>query len=160
MGRLTVHAVVVLCLVLCGCTQTRRAAPDPEPLKQADLAFAKATAEHRLEGFTSFLAADVMNIRPNTPVVKGSAALAGHWAPMLNDPGTTITWEPLEAVIAGSGDMGFTIGSYEVTKNGAGGKSVAGTGKYITIWKKQPDGSWKVAFDSGVQDAPPAKPAP
>ena len=126
---------------------------------KADLAFAEATARRRLEGFSSFLAEDVMSIRPNTPVVKGSQALASRWAPMLNDPAMSITWQPLEAVISDDGSMGFTVGSYEITKSGGQGKSAAGTGKYVTIWKKQPDGSWKVVYDWGVEDTPPGKPA-
>jgi len=32
-------------------------------------------------------------------------------------------------------------------------------GEYVTIWKQQSDGSWNVVFDSGVQDAPRAKPS-
>jgi ketosteroid isomerase-like protein len=30
-----------------------------------------------------------------------------------------------------------------------------GSGNYVTIWRRQPDGSWKVAVDIGNQDAPP-----
>jgi ketosteroid isomerase-like protein len=157
MRMLKVGTAVLFFLALVACSRSQRARPDPEQLKQADLAFARATAERGLEGFSSFLSEDVMSIRPNTPVVEGSKALAGRWAPMLNDPATSITWQPLEAVISDDGDMGFTVGSYEVAKSGPQGRSVAGTGKYITIWKKQPDGAWKVVFDSGVQDAPPAE---
>jgi len=157
MRILTAGMAVLFFLALVACSQSRRARPDPEQLKQADLAFARATAERRLEGFSSFLAEDVMSIRPNTPVVQGRKALADRWATMLNDPATSITWQPLEAVISDAGDMGFTVGSYEVAKSGPQGRSVAGTGKYITIWKKQPDGSWKVAYDSGVQDTPAPK---
>ncbi len=150
-------ALGAMLLVLVACSQSRRAKPDPEQLKQADLAFARATAERRLAGFSSFLAEDVMSIRPNTPVVQGSQALASRWAKMLNDPAMSITWQPLEAVISEDGSMGFTVGRHEVAKSGPQGRSVTGTGKYVTIWKKQLDGSWKVVFDSGVQDTPPAK---
>jgi ketosteroid isomerase-like protein len=157
MHILRTGTVVVLSASLLACSQSRRARPDAEQLKQADLAFARATAERRLEGFSSFLSEDVMSIRPNMPVVEGTKALAGRWAPMLNDPAMSITWQPLEAVISDGGDMGFTVGSYEVAKSGPQGRSVDGTGKYITIWKRQLDGAWKVVFDSGVQDAPRAK---
>ncbi len=148
--------VLFLCLFLCACSRR----PNPEELKQADAAFARATAERGLEGFTSFLADDVMTIRPNTPVLKGSKALAERWAPLLRNPALSITWQPLEAAISEGGDLGFTIGSYQVSKVAGDDKSPAGSGKYITVWKRQPDGRWKVAFDSGVQDVPPAKPAP
>ncbi len=120
---------------------------------QADLAFAQATAERRLEGFASFLADDVVTIRPNSPVIKGRKELTDRWARLLNDPAMSITWKPLQAVISDGGDMGYTVGSYEVTKTSGGNKTLAGSGKYITIWKKQPDGAWRVSFDSGVQDS-------
>jgi len=122
---------------------------------QADRAFARATAERRLEGFASFLAREVISIRPNAAVINGEKVLADRWANLLNDPAMSITWKPLQAVISEAGDMGFTVGSYEVTKANGQGRTVAGTGKYVTIWSKQPDGAWKVVFDSGVQDAPP-----
>ena len=158
MRVLAVVMAILSTLALAACSPGGRAAADPEQLKQADLAFARATAERSLDGFSSFLAQDVMSLRPNLPVVKGRQQLTGLWAPMLNDPARSITWQPLDAGISDDGSMGFTLGSYEVTKNGPEGRSVAGTGKYVTIWKKQPDGAWKVAFDSGVQDTPPAKP--
>jgi ketosteroid isomerase-like protein len=96
-----------------------------------------------------------MSIRPNSPVVHGKEGLTARWAKLLNDPAMSITWKPLQAVISEAGDMGFTVGSYQVTKANGQSRTVAGTGKYVTIWRKQPDGAWKVVFDSGVQDAPP-----
>lgn len=152
--------LILAVLFLTACSQRRAAKPDAAELKKADIEFARATAERRLEGFSSFLTEEVMSIRPNSPVVKGRQALADRWAAMLNNPATFITWQPLEAVISADGRMGFTVGSYEITKSGGKGKPVSATGKYVTIWGKQPDGAWKVVYDSGVQDAPPLKPAP
>ena len=136
------------------------ATPDPAALLKADRAFAQATAERRLEGFASFLEEDVTTIRPNSPVLKGKNALVERWAGLLQDPTMSISWKPLRVVISASGDLGFTVGSYEVTKESGQVKKAAGSGKYVTIWRKQPDGTWKVTFDSGVQDAPPAAKAP
>jgi ketosteroid isomerase-like protein len=64
-------------------------------------------------------------------------------------------WQLLRAAISSGEDLGYTIGSYEITQSDEQGKRVASTGKYVTIWRKQPDGSWKVVFDSGVPDSPP-----
>jgi ketosteroid isomerase-like protein len=148
---------VAVTLAGLGCSAAR---PDPVALLKADRDFAQATAERRLEGFASFLEEDVTSIRPNSPVLKGKNALLERWSGILQDPTATISWKPLRAVIAASGDLGFTVGSYEVTRDSGQGKKAAGSGKYITIWRKQPDGTWKVTFDSGVQDALPAGKAP
>jgi ketosteroid isomerase-like protein len=130
--------------------------PRADVLADADRAFAKATAERGLDGFTSFLAGNAMTLRPDSPVIIGRDELAKRWAPLLNDPAARITWQPLHAEIARSGDLGYTVGSYQITRTEAGVARVAGSGKYVTIWRKQRDGSWKVEFDSGVQDTQPA----
>jgi ketosteroid isomerase-like protein len=150
---------LMLWLVISACSPQRHAAADPEELKKADLAFAKATAERGLDGFTAYLAGDAMTIRADVPVVKGAKALADRWAPLLRDPSQSITWQPLEARISQSGDLGFTVGTYQITKSEGQARSLVRSGKYVTIWRRQPSGEWKVAFDSGVQDSAP-KPAP
>jgi ketosteroid isomerase-like protein len=49
--------------------------------------------------------------------------------------------------------MGFTWGRYFGKSKDANGNPIVTTGRYITIWKKQPDGTWKVAMDAS-SDAP------
>jgi ketosteroid isomerase-like protein len=58
-------------------------------------------------------------------------------------------------VNAHSGDLGYTIGAYEMTFNDPTGKTVSDKGKYVTVWKKQKDGSWKVLLDVFNTDLPP-----
>jgi len=160
MRMLRLITAVALTLASLACSWSGAARPDPAALLKADRAFAQATAERRLEGFASFLEEDVTTIRPNSPVLKGKVALVERWSGLLQDPTSTISWKPLRAVVSASGDLGFTVGSYEVTKDSGQGRKATGSGKYVTIWRKQPDGAWKVTFDSGVQDTPPAAKAP
>jgi ketosteroid isomerase-like protein len=61
----------------------------------------------------------------------------------------SLTWAPVKAEMAGSGDMGYTYGNYVLRSKDKDGKIVARYGKYTSIWKKQKDGSWKVALDMG-----------
>ena len=56
--------------------------------------------------------------------------------------------------MSASGDMGFTWGQYEGDSKDAEGNPVKKTGRYMTVWKKQPDGSWKVELDAS-NDGPP-----
>ena len=64
-------------------------------------------------------------------------------------PGVSLTWRPVFASVAASGDLGFTIGESIRTGRGPSGAAVQRFGKYITVWKKQPDGSWKFVVDGG-----------
>jgi len=76
-------------------------------------------------------------------------------------PNAKLTWAPLQVDVAASGDLGYTWGRYEFRSQGADGQGHVGGGFYLTIWKRQPDGSWKFAIDTGTPDRPkPPPPAP
>ena len=51
--------------------------------------------------------------------------------------------------MSGSGDLGYTYGNYVFISKDKDGKIVASYGKYMSVWKKQKDGSWKVVVDMG-----------
>lgn len=63
--------------------------------------------------------------------------------------GNTLTWRPLDAFVAGSEDLGYTIGEYVATGRGPSGAAVQSFGKYITVWKKQPSDGWKFVVAGG-----------
>jgi hypothetical protein len=69
--------------------------------------------------------------------------------------GTTLTWTPIKADMAASGDLGYTYGTYVFTSKNKEGKLVASYGKYTSIWKKQKDGEWKVVVDMGNSSPEP-----
>jgi ketosteroid isomerase-like protein len=70
-----------------------------------------------------------------------------------NTPATaTLTWTPTEAEVSQGGDMGYTWGRYEYRDRPASGKMTVETGTYVTIWRRQADGSWKVVLDGGEPD--------
>ena len=63
--------------------------------------------------------------------------------------GTALTWRPVFGSVAASGDLGFTIGEYIATGRGPSGAAVQRFGKYLTVWQRQSDGSWKFVVDGG-----------
>jgi ketosteroid isomerase-like protein len=75
-------------------------------------------------------------------------AKSANWSPRDYQ----LTWTPTDAQMSPSGDMGYTWGHYEGHSKDANGNPVTTTGRYITIWRKQPDGSWKVALDAGANE--------
>ncbi len=62
-----------------------------------------------------------------------------------------IVWESYFVEVSDSADLGYTLGKYKSSVSDASGKESVSYGHYVTIWKKQPDGSWKFVFDSGLQ---------
>ena len=117
-------------------------------LLQADREFAQAAAARGAEGFISFFAEEVTLLgKEGAPIVgkaAASAVIRRGWAL----PQYTLTWTPLHAELAKSGELGYTYGTYE-RKFLQDGKPFRETGKYVTAWKKQRDGKWKVILDLG-----------
>lgn len=124
------------------------------PIWKADEEFSRVTGERGLEGFLSCVAEDFQTVRPNSPLI-GKKEFGEGWSKLLNDPAAKIAWKPLLARMSKSGDLGYTVGSYEITRTDEKGTRPEGSGKYVSIWRKQKDGAWKVVLDTGVQDTAP-----
>jgi ketosteroid isomerase-like protein len=133
-------------------------AAKPGALLAADRAFDAATAERKIDGFSSFLAGNVATLRADQPVPRGKAALQQVWKPLLENKSMSLRGQPISAEISKSGDPGYTVGSYIVARTEEKGGPIVGPGKYLTVWRLQKDRSWKVEFDTGVPDTPPASP--
>ena len=71
-------------------------------------------------------------------------------------PDYKLAWHPNKVGVARSGDLGYTSGTYDLSFKDASGKTISDKGKYLTVWKKEADGSWKVLFDMFNSDLPPA----
>jgi ketosteroid isomerase-like protein len=65
-----------------------------------------------------------------------------------------MSWQPTKAEASRGGDLAYTVGTYQFTLNNAKGKPVTDRGKYMTVWKKQPDGKWKAVADTNNSDLP------
>lgn len=148
----------------------RTAHAGPAPLTEAqavaqildaDTRFSQVTGEKRLEGFLSFLSDSAMTLQPDTTFIQGIAGFRDVWAG-LNNPNFHIVWHPVHAYASACGDLGYSTGVAEYWREANGEKTRQGSSKYLTVWRRQADGAWKVVFDTGVQDSPkkaPEKPA-
>ncbi len=120
-------------------------------LLEADIAFAEATAERGADGWVSYFAEEGVMFRPGGAVVGRDSIRAMVTAWFANDA-FALTWEPTHADVSRGGDLGFTYGRYRSMGKDREGNEVAGTGSYVTIWRKQEDGKWMVALDIGNPD--------
>jgi ketosteroid isomerase-like protein len=125
----------------------------PDTLKQLEADFMKAAEEKGSAGYMSYYADDAVEVPNGEPFLRGKAAIAKTMA-FLDDKNNHLTWSPEGADISASGDLGYTYGNYEFSTKDKDGRSVVQHGKYTSIWKKQKDGSWKVALDMGNSNTP------
>jgi nickel-type superoxide dismutase maturation protease len=121
---------------------------DVRALVAAENAFAKSVQANGMkQGFLAYLAPDAVLFRPG-PV-------AGvEWMKTRPAPSGYLEWKPIFADASRSSDLGYTTGPWTYRAKGAKDQ-IGSWGDYITIWRKQPDGAWKVAFDGGVSHPAP-----
>jgi ketosteroid isomerase-like protein len=119
-----------------------------DTLKQLEAEFMKAAAEKGSAGYMSYYADDAVEVPNGADFFKGKEAITKTMG-FLDDKNNHLTWTPVGADLAASGDLGYTYGTFEFSSKDKDGKPVVDHGKYTSIWKKQKDGSWKVVLDMG-----------
>jgi hypothetical protein len=119
----------------------KRGARTPAPeLEAADLAFAADTAGRGVEGWVAAFDPEGAMMRAAGRVER--AAIAEAMTPILTSG--RLDWAPIASGKAGG--LGFTVGKATFT----GARSEDGwRSTYVSIWRRQPDGTWKVLFDTG-----------
>jgi hypothetical protein len=122
-------------------------------LMGADSAFSDLADRVGIAAAFSNTVAPTGAIFGGTELVAGPKAVRDFYA--SRDAAAGLAWHPVYADIAGSSDLGFTIGQYVATGRGASGAAVQSFGKYLTVWQRQPDGSWKFVIDGGNQSPAP-----
>ena len=122
-----------------------------EELLAADRAFAKRAEKGTTAAYAEALAAESRLHRTGHFPSLGRDAIVAA----LGNDAEPLTWEPTGGGIAESGDLGYTYGLIKRRENGPQTAWVEAEA-YMRIWKKQPDGAWKVVLD--VSNPLPPKP--
>ncbi len=116
-------------------------------LVAAEKAYAKLGAEKGFrEASLTVLAGDAVIFAPD--VVNGRK----FWKEAKEDP--VISWGPAFAAIARSGELGYTTGPFEYRKV-RGDEKPEAFGHFVSVWRKDSDGTWKVVVDVGVNHRQP-----
>ncbi len=125
-------------------------AVDLRSLVETERAFSRTAADKGIrDSFLAYLADDGVLFRPKP--VNGKQYLSGRPA----RPGL-LSWEPTFAYVARAGDMGYDTGPWEFREKGPEDKP-AGYGYFVTVWKKQQDGTWKFVVDIGTSNPQPTQ---
>lgn len=136
--------LIVICLVVAMSAQGQSALQEMVKTEQA---FSKMAEEQNArEAFVAFIADDGLLFRPGA--VNGKQWMQEHPVP-ASDKVPLLGWQPAFAGMSVSGDMGFTTGPWEFKADRSDEKP-SGYGDFVTVWKKQADGTWKFVVDLGI----------
>lgn len=114
----------------------------------SQMSFDKGTRD----AFLAFIADDGILFRPTA--VKGKEWMLANPLPATTKR-SLLSWQPVFADIAQSADMGYTTGPWQF-KADINDQQPTAFGEFITVWRKQRDGSWKYAIDLGISHAEPS----
>ena len=156
MKRIYTLIVLLMCVSLIVAQTPGKSSPIAT-MVETERAFSRASkAKGSNAAFRDFIAEDGILFRPKA--VKGKEWLIAH-PPPPSDKRPWLHWEPSFAFMARSGDMGYTFGPWEYRADIKDAEPVA-FGHFLTVWKKQSDGSWKFAVDLGISHPKPGSAPP
>jgi uncharacterized protein (TIGR02246 family) len=148
-------------LLLAGCSQTPTASADThdadvKAVKDTESAWLQAFQSKDADKIVSFYADDAALLLPNAPLISGREAAKQAFKPFTTDPNFNLQFEATRVDVAKSGDLAYTQGAYTMTATDPATKKAATEkGKYLTVFKKQADGSWKAVEDTISSEMPP-----
>lgn len=117
-----------------------------EEVRASEIAFSDHAAEHGVQdAFYTFAAPDGV-IKRRNKIIKGPDAIRDFYSDDIWNT-ATLQWAPTFVDVSESGDLGYTYGDYIYTAPDSTGAMIESKGIFHTVWKKQPDGTWKFVWD-------------
>lgn len=113
-----------------------------QQVREAENAFAATMAARDLEAFASFLAEDAIFF--GRGAIRGKAAIIEAWKPFYEGPEAPFSWKSETVEVLDSGRLAYSSGPVFDAKGNR-------TATFNSVWRREPDGSWKVVFDKGCE---------
>jgi len=140
--------LAILALAASGCAQRVDVEAEAAAIRQAtDVEWLAAWQAKGLERWVSFYTDDAVILPPHAPMVIGEEAIRAFGSELMSNPDYAASWQTTKVEVARSGDLAYSYGPTETTMNDAEGNSITEQQKWVVVWKKQPDDSWKCAVE-------------
>lgn len=110
-------------------------------VRAREAAFAQTMADRDFEAFLTFISPEAVFFNGNEPL-RGRDAIARAWAPFFEGAAAPFSWAPDLVQVLESGALALTSGP---VRDPAGSE----VGRFNSIWRRDPDGAWRVVFDKG-----------
>ncbi len=149
---------VLMLLIFISCQQKKvDTKAEQEKLMQLSRDWSQAASTGDIDKMLSYWSEDAVLFSSGELAIKGKKGLRDMLEGSMKTPGFRISWEPLNAEISESGDMGYLIEKTEISFTDSDGATQTQKNNAVTIWRKQSDGSWKNVVDISTPDHEPVK---
>lgn len=127
-----------------------------ESLLDTDRAFSDVSAEQGIAAaYDRYLADDAVQLQDGGAAIYGKAAIMENIRAVVDMAELSLRWEPMDAAVSASGDLGYTWGNYVLEGRDEYGELYVVEGKYANFWRGASNGSWQVMLDISNQDELP-----
>jgi ketosteroid isomerase-like protein len=123
-------------------------------IRDADQEWARVFGAKDLKRAVDFCADNASILGPGAPIVTGKQAIGHLFSEFFALPNFKISWHATKVEVARSGELGYSVGAYEMSFKDPSGQIVNERGKYVTVWKRQANRHWKVIYDIFNSDLP------
>ena len=153
-------SVAAIALMVTACNQADTHDADELALHANETQWNQDFAAKDADKITAHYADDAVLIVSGTHATTGKDAIHAALKQMVSDPALSLKFQASKIVVAKSGDLAYTQGSYTLMVTDPQTKQVINDhGSYVTTYRKQADGTWKAVADIASSDVPPP-PAP
>ncbi|MCU1339502.1 MAG: ketosteroid isomerase-like protein [Bryobacterales bacterium] len=156
-------APLALAMLQFGCTQAPPPAPpdtraaDEKTIRDMETAWVKEFNAKDMDKIVAHYADDATIVLANAPTMVGKDAFRAGMKDFLADPKFALDLRTVKVEVSKAGDLAYSQGTYSVTATDPKTKKIMSEkGGYVEVYKKQPDGSWKIVEDINTPEAPAA----
>ena len=133
--------------------QDKRLSKDQRALVETEREFARFCVENGIRAaWLEYFTDDGVIFMPGPVNAKETW---GKRQPQTKPPRIVLNWEPRYGEVSQAGDLGYNIGPWNINDTGSPNEPPA-HGYFLSMWRKQPDGRWKVSLDFGSGRGAPA----
>jgi uncharacterized protein (TIGR02246 family) len=154
----------IVCLAVATLTASCSKSPAPPPdtraadaqvVKDVEAALFRDAAAKDADKWATYFTEDASGLFPGDGMLNGKAAIRAAMATYFADPNFSLTLQSAEARASKGGDMAYSQGTYTMTLTDPKTKTpMTVKGKYLTVYTKQTDGSWKAVAHAFNSDSP------
>lgn len=116
-------------------------------LKEADARYTETANAGDVEGLTSLYAADATRYPPDGAPAHGLDAMRAFATRVSETPGFHLTPTPIALEVAAGGDMGYTLNLLRLDLTGPDGTPLTEWLRDFHVWRREPDGAWRIVED-------------
>ena len=142
LARLSTAAAVITLLVCAGAHAAETNAELQAQVRETERAFAKTMADRDHAAFASLVSEEAVFFSGPKAVLRGRKAVAEGWKRFYEGPKAPFSWEPESVEVLDSGTLGLSSGP---VRDPEGNR----VGTFSSVWRRGPDGTWKIVFDKG-----------